>query len=88
MSEALTKPSSAISLPDDFKERVFKAIAVQRPAATAYIREIRRRKPDATPAEVMKIIEQQYIATTTSASAAAGATATIPVVGIPVAIGH
>ncbi|MFW2513689.1 hypothetical protein ACNI3K_07905 [Demequina sp. SO4-13] len=79
--------SKEIAVPDDFQERVFKAIAVQRPAATAYIKEIRRRKPDATPAEVMKIIESQYIATTTSASAAAGATATIPVVGIPVAIG-
>ncbi|MFW7414095.1 hypothetical protein [Demequina sp. SO4-18] len=79
--------SSAIALPDDFQERVFKAIAVQRPAATAYIKEIRRRKPDATPAEVMKIIESQYVATTTSASAAAGATAGIPVVGVPVAIG-
>src|SRR5690554_4802543 len=87
MTDASSKPDSAIALPDDFQERVFKAIAVQRPAVTAYIKEVRRRKPEATPAEVMKTIESQYVATTTSASAAAGASAAIPVVGIPVAIG-
>ncbi len=81
----VTAPS--IALPDDFQDRVFKAIAVQRPAATAYIKEIRRKKPHATPAEVMKTIESQYVATTTAASAAIGASASIPAVGIPVAIG-
>jgi hypothetical protein len=77
----------AAALPDDFQDRVFKAIAVQRPAAAAYIKEIRRKKPAATPAEVMKTIEAQYVATTTAASAAIGASASIPAVGIPVAIG-
>ncbi len=76
-----------LPLPNDFQDRVFKAIAVQRPAATAYIKEIRRKKPDATPADVMKTIESQYVATTTMASAAIGASATIPGVGIPIAIG-
>ncbi len=75
-----------IALPEDFQDRVFKAIAVQRPAVTAYIKEIRRKKPNATPAEVMKTIESQYVATTTAASAAIGASASIPAVGIPVAI--
>jgi len=76
-----------IALPEDFQDRVFKAIAVQRPAVTAYIKEIRRKKPAATPAEVMKIIESQYVATTTIASSAIGASAAIPAVGIPIAIG-
>lgn len=79
--------ATAIALPEDFQDRVFKAIAVQRPAATAYIKEIRRKKPKATPAEVMKTIESQYVATTTAASAAIGASASIPAVGVPVAIG-
>lgn len=92
MSDPKTKPKSVEEpktnpLPPDFQERVFKAIAVQRPAAMAYIKEIRRKKPDATPAEVMKTIESQYVGTTTAASAAIGASATIPGVGIPVAIG-
>lgn len=82
-------PGGAVvsALPDDFQERVFQAIAVQRPAATAYIKEVRRKKPDASPADVMKAIESQYVATTTIASAAIGASATIPGVGIPIAIG-
>lgn len=83
-SAAEPKP---VPLPPDFQDRVFKAIAVQRPAAEAYIKEIRRKKPDATPAEVMKTIESQYVAMTTAASAAIGASASIPAVGIPVAIG-
>lgn len=80
-------PPTGVALPADFQDRVFKAIAVQRPAATAYIKEIRRKKPTATPAEVMKTIESQYVASTTAASAAIGASASIPAVGIPIAIG-
>lgn len=92
MSAAKTKRTpidvpTPIALPDDFQDRVFKAIAVQRPAATAYIKEIRRKKPSASPADVMKTIESQYVATTTMASAAVGASATIPAVGVPIAIG-
>ncbi|WP_344076495.1 hypothetical protein [Luedemannella helvata] len=66
---------------------MFAAIAVQRPAVTAYIKAVRRKNPSATPADVMKTIESHYVATTTAASAAAGASAAIPVVGIPAAIG-
>lgn len=79
--------TASSALPEDFQDRVFKAIAVQRPAVTAYIKEVRRRNPEATPTQVMKTIESQYVATTTAASAAVGASATIPAVGIPVAIG-
>lgn len=82
-----TRSPKVSPLPDDFQERVFRAIAVQRPAATAYIKEIRRKDPSATPAQVMKTIEKQYVAATTIASAVVGASATIPAVGIPVAIG-
>ncbi len=80
-------PSRAVALPDDFQDRVFAAIAVQRPAVLAYIKAVRRKNPSATPAEVMKKIEAHYVASTTAASAAAGASAAIPVVGIPTAIG-
>ena len=59
-----------VVLPGDFQDRVFKAIAVQRPAALAYIQEVRRKHPGASPADVMRIIEQHYVRTTTSASAA------------------
>lgn len=89
--ESKATPSSpapkASPLPEDFQDRVFKAIAVQRPAVAAYIKEVRRKNPSATPAEVMKTIEAQYVATTTAASTAVGASAAIPAVGIPIAIG-
>lgn len=90
-SASRATPSSAepraTALPEDFQYRVFKAIAVQRPAAAAYIKEVRRKNPSATPADVMKMIEAQYVATTTAASTAVGASAAIPAVGIPIAIG-
>lgn len=86
-TRAVADAPSAVALPDDFQDRVFNAIAVQRPAVVAYIKEVRRKNPDAAPAQVMKTIESQYVATTTIASAAVGASATIPAVGIPVAIG-
>ncbi|MFJ2503570.1 hypothetical protein [Microbacterium sp. NPDC087592] len=79
--------SPSAKLPADFQDKVFKAIAVQRPAVAAYIKEVRRKNPEASPAQVMKTIESQYVATTTAASAAVGASATIPAVGIPVALG-
>jgi len=84
MSEVQTTAEGA--LPSDFQERLFKIIAKQRPAAVGYIKELRRQNPDATPAEIARKIEKWYVTATTSASAAAGATATIPVVGIPTAV--
>lgn len=86
-SNGVSKGAKPSALPEDFQERVFKAIAVQRPAVTAYIKEVRRKNPAASPAEVMKKIESQYVATTTIASATIGASAAIPAVGIPIAIG-
>ena len=74
-------------MPEGFQEQVFKAIAIQRPAVLGYIKEVRRKNPAAPPTQVMKTIESQYVATTTIASAAVGASASIPAVGIPVAIG-
>lgn len=87
VNTAPAEVATSVKLPDDFQDKVFKAIAVQRPAVGAYVKEVRRKNPGATPAQVMKIIESQYVATTTAASAAVGASATIPAAGIPVALG-
>jgi len=85
MNETNTPASQVI--PADFQERLFAIIAKQRPAAVTYIKELRRKHPHATPAQIAAIIEKRYVALTTGASASIGATATIPVVGIPTAIG-
>ena len=56
-------------------------LGVQRPVVLAHIRSIRRRNPDATPAQLVRILERRYIAATTTGGAAVGATAVIPGIG-------
>jgi len=64
-----------------------RAISVQRPAVVAHVKAIRRRKPDATPAEVIQILERQYLTAVTTGGAAVGASAVIPGVGMVAALG-
>ncbi|KQX07355.1 MULTISPECIES: hypothetical protein [unclassified Leifsonia] len=56
-------------------------LGVQRPVVLAHIRSIRRRNPDATPAQLVRILERRYMAATTTGGAAVGATAVIPGIG-------
>jgi hypothetical protein len=56
-------------------------LSVQRPVVLAHIRSIRRRWPDADPAQVLRILERRYLAAVTGGGAAVGATAAIPAVG-------
>lgn len=58
-----------------------RVLSVQRPAVLAHIRGIRRRNPNATPAEIAAILERRYVATVATGGAAVGATAVIPGVG-------
>nr|WP_252199562.1 hypothetical protein [Brevibacterium sp. RIT 803] len=64
-----------------------KLLSVQRPVALAYVRSLRRRNPDATPEELIKIIRRHYLALTTSGGAAVGATAAVPGLGTTAALG-
>ncbi|MBF4606867.1 hypothetical protein [Curtobacterium sp. VKM Ac-1393] len=64
-----------------------RAISVQRPVVVAHVNAIRRRKPDATPAEVIQILERQYLTAVTTGGAAVGASAVIPGVGMVAALG-
>jgi hypothetical protein len=59
-----------------------RVLTVQRPVVLAHIRAIRRSKPDATPAQVIAILERRYLATVTASGAAVGATAVVPAVGV------
>lgn len=65
---------------------VDRVLGVQRPAVIAHIRSIRNGKPDATPAEVIAILERRYLAAVTAGGAAVGASAVIPGVGIGVSM--
>lgn len=58
-----------------------RVLSVQRPVVLAHIRAIRRGKPNATPAEIIRSLERRYLAAVTTGGAAVGATAAIPAIG-------
>lgn len=57
-------------------------MSVQRPVVLAHIRGIRAKRPDATPAEILRILEVRYLAAVTTGGAAVGASSAIPAVGV------
>jgi hypothetical protein len=59
-----------------------RVLTVQRPVVLAHINSIRSRKPDATPAEVIRTLEKRYLAAVTTGGALVGASAVIPAVGV------
>ena len=63
------------------------ALGVQRPLVLAHVRKIRQRHPSATPADVIRILENNYLAAVTTGGAAVGASAAIPGVGITASLG-
>lgn len=64
-----------------------RVIAVQRPVVVAHVNALRRRHPDASPAEIVQILERQYLTAVTTGGAAVGASAVIPGVGMVAALG-
>lgn len=58
-----------------------RVMAVQRPVVLAHIRLIRTRRPDASPEQVIRILERRFLAAVTVGGAAVGASAAIPAVG-------
>jgi hypothetical protein len=63
------------------KGGIDRVMAVQRPVVLAHIRQIRGRRPDATPEQLVRILERRYLAAVTVGGAAVGASAAIPAVG-------
>ncbi|WP_291791357.1 hypothetical protein [Brevibacterium sp.] len=64
-----------------------RALSVQRPVVLAYVRTVRRRHPDASPAEIADILRRHYLTVATSSGAAVGATAVVPGLGTGAALG-
>ncbi|MFC7490469.1 MULTISPECIES: hypothetical protein [unclassified Knoellia] len=69
-----------------FESAVTKALSVQQPAVDAYINRVRRTRPDASPAEVIKALNKYYLSTVSTTGGAAGAAAIVPGVGFPAAL--
>ena len=65
---------------------VDRVMAVQRPVVLAHIRSIRSRRPDASPEQVIRILERRFLAAVTVGGAAVGASAAIPAVGTGTAL--
>ncbi|MEQ1735316.1 MAG: hypothetical protein ABL886_02655 [Rhodoglobus sp.] len=61
-------------------------LTVQRPVVLAHIRSIRRGRPNATPAEIIRTLERRYLAAVTTGGALVGASAAIPAVGTGTAL--
>lgn len=64
-----------------------RVLSVQRPVVIAHVNRLRRRHPDASPADIIQILERQYLTAVTSGGAAVGASAVIPGVGMAAALG-
>jgi hypothetical protein len=76
--------ATAASLPGEgpaWLRAIDKALSVQRPAVVAHIRALRKAHPNATPAQLVKILERRYLTAITTGGAAVGATAMVPGVG-------
>src|SRR4051794_2719303 len=56
-------------------------LSVQRPAVQTHLRSVRKHRPDATPEEIIRVLEQRYMATVTAAGTAVGLAAALPAVG-------
>src|SRR5690554_8204507 len=56
-------------------------LTTQRPAVLAHVRNVRRKHPDASPEQVIRILEKHYLAVVTSGGAGAGAPAPCPGIG-------
>ncbi len=63
-----------------------RVLAIQRPAVLAHLRSIRLRHPQATPAQIVRILERRYLAAVTTGGAAVGATAVVPGIGTGVTL--
>lgn len=61
-------------------------LQVQRPVVIAHLRSIRLRHPEATTAEIVRMLERRYLATVTTGGAAVGATAVVPGIGTGVTL--
>ena len=69
------------STPTPFVRGIDKVLSVQRPVVLAHIRGIRKSKPNAGPAEVIRILERRYLAAVTTGGALVGASSAIPAIG-------
>lgn len=77
--KAKTPPSSDDST--GLESAIDAALAFPTARIRAHVDGIRRKKPDATPAEVIAILEKRYLLAVSTSGGAVGAAAALPVIG-------
>lgn len=58
-----------------------RVLTVQRPVVLAHIRSIRRGRPHASPAEIIRTLERRYLTAVTAGGALVGASSAVPAIG-------
>ncbi|AWB88724.1 hypothetical protein [Homoserinimonas hongtaonis] len=61
-------------------------LTTQRPAVLLHVRSVRQRHPHASPAEIVRILERQYLAAVTTGGAGVGAASVVPGVGTGISL--
>ena len=67
---------------EDAARDIAKAVSARHSIARKYVMRVRRRNPDATPAEVIRLLERQYVSAISTAGAIIAAGAIVAEVGI------
>jgi hypothetical protein len=75
-------PITSDGLHPRLAQGIDKLLSVQRPVVLAHIRSIRSSKPDASPAQIIAILERRFLTAVTGGGALVGASAAIPAVGV------
>lgn len=63
-----------------------RVLTVQHPVVVSHVRQLRRRHPNHTPAQILRTLEREYLTAVTTGGAAVGASAVIPGIGIPLSL--
>ncbi|WPO84896.1 hypothetical protein SCB71_11765 [Herbiconiux sp. KACC 21604] len=69
------------------ERNVDRLLSVHRPVVLAHLRSIRRLHPQASPEELLVILERRYVAAVTTGGAAVGASSMLPFVGTGISLG-
>lgn len=74
-------PSKKEALTSALKTGVERALSIQQPAVDHHVARMRRSDPDGTPAEIIRSLEKQFLASVSAIGVASGGAAAAPGVG-------
>ena len=83
---ASTEPGGDAGRAHGMERGIDTVLSIQRPVVVAHLRSIRRKFPNATPEQIVRILERRYLTAVTTGGAAVGATAVIPGIGTGVTL--